>query len=266
MTPWVLRLLLANVAMYVATMTVPGLGRALTLVPSSALAAPWTILSYMFIHGGLMHLFLNMMVLFFFGPRLEARLGPRDFLWLYFVSGLVAAVVSIVTPFVIPAFHPGVGVVGASGAIYGLLLAFAMYWPRDRIVVFVPIPIPVEVRWMVVFMTVVALYGIAMEALGARQGIAHHAHLGGFLGAWGYMKWRERNSPAARFKERAEPASRRGWRQDRGLLERWARIDRDTLHEVNRERYDEIVARLQSLGMEGLDDRDRAFLDRFAPP
>ena len=266
MTPWVTRLLLANVVAYFITRALPEVGHILTLVPAYAVRTPWTLASYMFIHGGLMHLLLNMMVLFFFGPRLEARLGARDFLRLYFVSGLVAGLVSILTPFVIPAFSPYVGVVGASGAIYGLLLAFAMYWPRDRIVVFVPIPIPVQVRWMVVFMTAVALYGIAMEAMGARQGIAHHAHLGGFLGSWGYMKWRETHSPAARFKARAEHGTRKGWRRDRGSLERWSRIDRDTLHEVNRERYDEIVSRLESLGADALDDRDRAFLDRFAPP
>jgi membrane associated rhomboid family serine protease len=266
MTPWVGRLLFANVALFFATWAFPGLGRMMTLVPRYALVTPWTLVTYMFVHGGLMHLFLNMLVLFFFGPRLEHRLGGRDFLWLYFVSGIVAGIVSVVTPFVIPAFSPYVGVVGASGAIYGLLLAFAMYWPRERIIIFIPIPIPIEVRWMVLFMTLFAFYGIFMEAMGVRQGVAHHAHLGGFFGAWAYMKWREKNSAAARFKAKAEVAPRKGWRHDRDALARWARIDRGALHEVNRDAYDEIMARLDAGGVAALTDRDRAFLDRFSPP
>jgi membrane associated rhomboid family serine protease len=262
MTPWVARLIYANVAMFILSMAVPLLGAAFTLVPAYALYRPWTVGTYMFIHGGLVHVLFNMLVLFFFGPRLEDRLGSRNFLWLYFLSGLVAGAVSVITPYLLPAFSPRVGVVGASGAIYGVMLGFARYWPRDRI--FIWGIIPVEARWMVAGMTLYALYGIAMEAGGAAQSIAHHAHLGGFLGAFLYLKWRETNSAAAKFKASAEGARRKGWRQDREALERWAKIDREELHEVNREAYDRIATKLEAEGIGSLSDRERAFLDRFS--
>jgi hypothetical protein len=94
--------------------------------------------------------------------------------------------------------------------------------------------------------------------------IAHHAHLGGFLGAWLYLRWRDRHSPAARFKRKAEGGARRGWLQDRDAAQRWAAIDRESLHPVNREAFDEIMTKLRTEGVSSLTDRERAFLDRFS--
>ena len=154
-------------------------------------------------------------------------------------------------------------VVGASGALYGVLLAFAHYWPDERILI-IPIPVPIRIRTMVVLATLIAIGGIAMEVFGSAQRIAHHAHLGGFLGAWLFMKWREKNSPAAQFKRKADGGPKRGWLQDRDAAQRWAAIDRESLHPVNREAYDEIMHKLRTQGLPGLTDRERAFLDRFS--
>jgi rhomboid family protein len=264
MTPWVARLLFANVALFFLTGAVPSLFSALALVPAWAVSRPWTLVTYMFLHGGFWHIALNMLVLYFFGPRLESRLGSRVFLQLYFVSGVVAGLVSVVVPFVLPGFSIRSPVVGASGALYGLLLAFAQYWPDERILI-IPIPIPIKIRTMVILATLLAVGGIAMEIAGSSQRIAHHAHLGGFLGAWLFLKWRERNSPAARFKRKAEGGERRGWLQDRDAAQRWAAIDRDSLHPVNREAYDEIMEKLRTQGLPSLTARERAFLDRFSP-
>ncbi len=123
MTPWVKRLLIANVVMFVITINVPALFWGLALVPIQVPFRPWTVITYMFLHGGLGHIFFNMIGLFFFGPRLEQRLGGRHFIWFYFVSGMVGAALSI--------FTPRVPIVGASGAVFGVLLGFARYWPRD---------------------------------------------------------------------------------------------------------------------------------------
>ncbi|MCL7972786.1 MAG: rhomboid family intramembrane serine protease [marine benthic group bacterium] len=263
MTPWVTRLLFANVAIFFLSGAVPSMYRMFALVPEWVISRPWTLFTYMFLHGGFWHLAFNMLVLYFFGPRLESRLGSRTFLQLYFFSGLVAGLVSVVVPFLLPTFSTMTAVVGASGALYGVLLAFAHYWPDERILI-IPIPVPIRIRTMVVLATLIAIGGIAMEVMGSRQQIAHHAHLGGFLGAWVFMKWRERNSPAARFKKQADPAPKRGWLQDRDAAQRWAAIDRESLHPVNREAYDEIMDKLRTEGIGSLTDRERAFLERFS--
>ena len=88
MSYWVLRLLVANVIMYFVTESMPLLKSALTLYPPIVHYRPWTLITYMFLHGDFSHLFFNMIGVFFFGPRLEAQLGGRRFLTLYFLSGL----------------------------------------------------------------------------------------------------------------------------------------------------------------------------------
>ncbi|MFQ5529580.1 MAG: rhomboid family intramembrane serine protease [Gemmatimonadota bacterium] len=254
MTPWVKRLLIANVAMFFVQATVPGITELLFFLPVLALQRPWSPVTYMFLHGGTMHLFFNMIVLFFFGPRLEQRLGDRHFLGLYFVSGLVAALFSALTPMA--------PVVGASGAIYGVMLAYARFWPRDRIYIWAVLP--VEARWMVLGLTALAVVGIAGAIGGSSDGIAHHAHLGGFAGAWFYLRFLGQHSAAAQFKRKADPAPKKGWAHDREAIQRWTRIDRESLHEVNREAFDAIMERLATNGIAGLTDRERNFLDRFS--
>jgi membrane associated rhomboid family serine protease len=264
MTPWVTRLLFANVALFFLSGAVPSLFALFALVPAWIVNRPWTLFTYMFLHGGFWHLAFNMLVLYFFGPRLETRLGSRVFLQLYLFSGLVAGLVSIVVPFLLPTFSALTAVVGASGALYGVLLAFAEYWPDERILI-IPIPIPIRIRTMVILATLIAVGGIAFEVAGYSQRIAHHAHLGGFLGAWLFLKWREKNSPAAQFKKKADGVQRRGWLQDRDATQRWTAIDRESLHPVNREAYDEIMEKLHGQGLQSLTERERAFLDRFSP-
>ena len=254
MTPWVKRLLIANVAMFFVQQTSPAVTEMLALVPALAVQRPWSPVTYMFLHGGTMHLLFNMIVLFFFGPRLEQRLGERHFIGLYFASGLMAALFSVLTPYS--------WVVGASGAIYGVMLAYARFWPRDRIYIWGILP--VEARWMVLGLTGLALLGIARTFGGGPGGIAHHAHLGGFAGAWLYLWILGRYSAAARFKREADPTPKKGWMHDREATERWARIDRESLHEVNREAFDAIMEKLATHGVAELTDRERVFLDRFS--
>ncbi len=149
MTPWVTRLLIVNVAMFLLSMIFPLVPRLLLLVPAYIPYRPWSVVTYMFLHAGLWHLFFNMLALYFFGPRLEARLGSRQFISLYFASGIVAALASLMTP------HAAI--VGASGAVFGVLLGFARFWPRAQIYIWGVLPI--EARWLVVIMTGLSLYG-----------------------------------------------------------------------------------------------------------
>jgi membrane associated rhomboid family serine protease len=124
MTPIVRQLLLANVIVAVLVqMRAPLYDFA--FVPAYVLQRPWTLVTYMFLHGGFMHLLFNMIGLFFFGPRLEVRLGSRHFLGLYFTAGIVGALLHMASAFAAGSSGPYVPMVGASGAVFGILLAFA---------------------------------------------------------------------------------------------------------------------------------------------
>src|SRR4029077_836616 len=96
MTPWVQRLIAANVIMFFVQQTAPGLANSLVFVPRYILVEPWTVITYMFLHGSITHILFNMLGLYFFGSRVEERLGSRRFLTLYFVSGVSGALVSFV--------------------------------------------------------------------------------------------------------------------------------------------------------------------------
>lgn len=253
MTPWVTILILINVVMLLVTMSVPAVTRALMLVPGLVLTRPWTPITYMFLHAGLGHLFFNMIILYFFGSRLEMRLGGRGFLGLYLVSGLMGAALSFV-------FTPFTAIVGASGAVYGVTLAFALYWPREPIYIWGILR--VEARWLVTALAVMALLFV-VTGTGGR--IAHFAHLGGFLGGYLFVKWREMRSPARKFRERATGGLARKKRVDRKDLERWSHIPRDDMHPINRAELDRVMEKIEKNGAGSLTEDERAFLDRFSP-
>ncbi len=248
MTPWVRTLLVANAAMFLSTMSFPGLFQALALFPPYLLVRPWTVVTYMFLHANFSHILFNMIGLYFFGGRLEARLGGPQFLTLYLVSGLVGALASVI-------FTPMAAVVGASAAVYGVMLGYARYWPRD--LVFIWGVLPIQARWLVVAMTALSLFG----GFSGGGGIAHFAHLGGFLGGLIYLNILERTSPAARFKAKATAPARGGGVMD---LVRWSNIRPDGLHPINR---DELL-RLQQKIADGfaaeLTPEEKAFLNRMA--
>src|SRR5205807_7429701 len=126
-TPWVLRLIIANVAVFFLQQQSPDQLQALVLVPAQIPSHPWTVVTYMFLHAGMGHLFFNMLGLFFFGPRLELVIGGVRFLTLYFLSGIMGAALSL--------FTPTAGIIGASGAVFGVFYGYAHFWPRDKIYV-----------------------------------------------------------------------------------------------------------------------------------
>ena len=246
MTPWVTRLLIVNVAVFLLSVLVPAVVDQFAFVPLLVLDRPWTLITYMFLHGGLWHLVFNMLSLVFFGPRLEAELGGRDFLLLYFISGISGALLSFVTPLV--------GVIGASGAVFGVLLGFARYWPRETIMIWGIVP--VQARWLVVIMTGLSLLG----GFTGGDNIAHFAHLGGFAGGFLFLTIRDRNTRAARFRAQMAVPPPSG-----ADLDRWGRIDRARMHEVNREELDRILAKITDQGIGSLTPEERAFLNRFSP-
>jgi len=191
LTPWVQRLLIANTLVFLVTYTEPAIVRYLAFVPQAILIQPWTLLTYMFVHGNFMHLLFNMLGLFFFGPPLEARWGSREFLKFYLICGLGGAILSFI--------FAGSSIVGASAAVYGVMLAFAMNWPDTPIYIWgiFPVPAKILVGIMVVFSLLSAFGG------GRGDGIAHFAHLGGFVAAWAYLKWdrKRRGAPMEKFRK-----------------------------------------------------------------
>ena len=146
---------------------------------------PWQILTYSVLHGGLLHLFLNMFALHMFGSQLERVFGSRRFLVLYLVSVLVAGATQLAWSAAVDAEpYP---TIGASGGVFGLLFAYAVHFPRRMIVlIFPPIPMP---AWL--FVTLYAALELYHGISATDAGVAHFAHLGGMLGAFLVIKrWR----------------------------------------------------------------------------
>lgn len=184
LTPWVKRLLIANGVVFLLTLPLSQLSPGfkvdwLAFTPANILTRPWGLVTYMFIHGGFWHLFVNMLGLFFFGPALEDRWGAREFLKYYFLCGLGGALMSFL--FV---SYP---IIGASAAIYGIMLAFALNWPDAPIYVWGIFP--VKAKWLVAFLFAVTFLSSFSNS---PSDVANFAHLGGFVAGWLYLKtdWR----------------------------------------------------------------------------
>jgi membrane associated rhomboid family serine protease len=251
-TPWVQRLLFANIAMFFIQMTMPAVDSALAFVPSLVLIRPWTIVTYMFLHGGIMHIAFNMLGLFFFGSQVEDRLGSRQFVTLYFVSGIAGALLSLM-------LAPNSSIVGASAGVFGVMLAFAYFWPKTEIYIWGVLP--VQARWLVIITTLLALYS---GMSGSRGGVADFAHLGGYVGAYLYLRWVGRSSVAG---GRSKPAKTRATTaQDKVLVGKWKAIDTKSIHEINREEVNRILDKISASGVGTLTESERIFLSNFVPP
>jgi membrane associated rhomboid family serine protease len=138
---------------------------------------PWQVVTYSFLHGNFTHLFLNMLAVYMFGSGIEQLYGARRYLEYYFAAVLAAAVTQLVVSAASGSYYP---TVGASGGVFGLLLAYAIHFPRRTIVLlFPPIPMP---AWL--FVIVYAVLELYLGVTGSQAGVAHFAHLGGMLGGW----------------------------------------------------------------------------------
>ena len=167
---------------------------------------------------------------------------------LYFTSAIVAALASFFTPYA--------AIVGASGAVFGVLFGFARYWPTARIYFWGVIPI--QARWFIVLM---AVYSIWAGISGGGR-VAHFAHLGGLVGGWLYLKVMEQRSRANRFRKRAAPKQPRVGQAD---IDRWRELARsERLHPVNREELERILRKVDQQGAASLDRGERDFLERLS--
>lgn len=179
-TPAVQWVIALSVAIYFLQLTVVGANDMIALLGFQArdLAARWwTAVTYMFVHGGFWHVALNMYMLFLFGPRVEREWSAGEFGRYYLLCGLGGLLLHLLL------FRDGAMLIGASAAVFGVALAYARRWPDDEIYLFAVIPL--KVKWWIALLVLVDLVsGLSSE----RTGIAHFAHLGGFLTGWLYLR------------------------------------------------------------------------------
>lgn len=181
--PVVKNLIIANTLIFLATRLLPA-----EIIDDRFFALYWfskplfhsyQYITYMFLHGGFGHLFFNMFALWMFGRTLEYELGSRRFIIYYLVCGVGAALIQMLVAWLTGELD--IVLIGASGAVMGVLLAFGVMHPNEVLIMF-PIPVPVKAKWFVIGYAALELF---YGATGRAAGIAHFAHVGGML--WGYL-------------------------------------------------------------------------------
>ena len=255
LTPWVKRLLIANAVVFALTWVI---GREFvfewfSFQPTRILIRPWTPFTYMFLHGDFWHVFLNMLMLFFFGPPLESKWGSKEFIRYYLVCGFGGVALSFL--FVA---NP---IIGASAAVYGIMLAFAMAWPNAPIYVWGIFPVPA--KWLVAFFFVISFW----SALSGGGGVAHFAHLGGLLAGLIYLKTDWRASQAIQSMGKVARARRFAIvpREDREEATSDQRRRSDTADERTKlDAVDRVLDKISAEGMASLTEQEKQLLDEVS--
>ncbi len=190
MPPVTTSLIVANVAMFLLSSSVGDMLSPLALWPIGAARftgvgfAPWQLVSYAFLHGSFLHLAFNMFALYMFGGAIEQVFGSRRYLAYYAVCIVSAGLTQLLFAWVTGDYYP---TVGASGGVFGLLLAYGLYFPNNRVMLLFP-PIPMPARLFVILYAVIEL---AMGVTGVQSGVAHFAHLGGMVSGYIMLRfWR----------------------------------------------------------------------------
>ena len=197
MTPAVQWIIALNVMIYFVQVTMfgPALEHWLGFEIGGLTERPWTVLTYMFVHAGFLHLAMNMYALWLFGTRLERAWSPGSFVRYYLLCGLGGWLAHVI-------FARNAGLVGASAGVYGVMLAYAMRWPDDEILLYFVVPL--KVKHVVMLLAAFDLVrGIASGAMGG--GVAYFAHLGGFAAGYLYLKWAANAAGFDRLRQRMSP-------------------------------------------------------------
>src|SRR5215468_3028989 len=192
MPPVTLALVVANVAVILLQTAAPGILIPFALWPLGSEQAGgsrvsfelWQVVTYAFLHGGLLHLAFNMFALYMFGGPIEQVFGQRRYIVYYFVCVVSAAIAQLAVSALTGTVYPSIG---ASGGVFGLLLAYGIYFPHNKIMLLFP-PIPMPAR---VFVVVFAILELILGVTGTQEGVAHFAHLGGMVGGYAMLRyWR----------------------------------------------------------------------------
>lgn len=187
-SPVIKLLIFVNIGAFLLSLIVPDIVLRLGFAPKAIFEqqAIWQFATYMFLHGDVFHILFNMLLLWMFGTDLEKRWGARFFTKYYFVTGIGAAVITLLwsmspLPFAQSVYYSVM--IGASGAIYGILLAYALYFPHRQILMYFVFPIPA--KYFVMIMGAIAF----LSSVGSSgSGVAHTAHLGGLVVGYLYLK------------------------------------------------------------------------------
>jgi membrane associated rhomboid family serine protease len=268
LSQWVKGLIVANITVFIIQNVWPQLTLLLAFVPYDILYRPWTVITYMFAHGGFWHIAMNMLALFFFGPPLEARWGSREFLKFYLICGLGGAALSFL-------FAPQHPIIGASAAVYGIMLAFAMNWPDAPIYIYAIFP--VKAKYLVGVMGMLSFFAMFQ---GGGDNIAHAAHLGGFAAGFLYLKFSGPLGPISRLKKsfsrrrmkvvnlddnRATSGTGLGFRASSGTgappqRRRGANAEEEKLLDE----LDKVLEKISTQGMSALTPAERKLLDEVS--
>lgn len=249
LTPAVKALIIANVAVFLLqTLLFRRLPWWFGLIPAQVVGKfyLWQLVTYMFLHGGFFHILFNMLALWFFGSEIERHWGSKEFVKYYFLTGVGAGIIHILFSFWLGS--PRIPVIGASGAVYGVLLAFGLMFP-DRVVtllLFFVLPVSIKAKYLVMMFAAIALFS---GVLGTGEGVAHFAHLGGMAVGWLYLKLDWRLERSFGFVKRHREARRRA-----ADARRRAEIQR------MRDQIDAILDKINEVGFENLSEQEKRLL------
>lgn len=236
-------LILANGIIFLIQQIVRGLEPTFGLVPDRVFAAGqiWQLVTYMFLHGGLFHLLFNMLALFMFGSEIERTWGTREFVKYYFFTGVGAGLTHWAV-----SMNSSIPTIGASGAIFGILLAFGMLFPNRPILLYFILPIPA--KYLVILFGFIEV--VAVAGGGRGDGIARFAHLGGLLFGFLYMK-----------SERLTYPLRRWYGGRRRKLKLATEAIQDKRRQTEREEIDAILDKISREGMGSLTRQEKKTLE-----
>lgn len=210
----------------------------------------WQPFTYLFLHGGLFHWLFNMFILWMFGRELEVRWGTPRFVWYYFLTGLGAALCTVlVSP------HSMVPTIGSSGSIFGILVAFAMVFPDAVLYLYFVIPVK---AWQAA--AIFGLIEIFAAMGGGGEGIARLAHLGGMATGYLYLRFSDRLSLPFRSFTGSMGSL---WKR----RPRASKSERIELHEVTddlAQRVDQILEKILKHGVESLTPEEKELMDRYS--
>ncbi|MER3522920.1 MAG: hypothetical protein C4326_02340 [Ignavibacteria bacterium] len=223
---------------------------------------PWQLLTYMFLHGGFGHLFFNMLALWMFGMELENLWGSKQFLIYYLTCGLGAAVTNLAVPFLLGGGAP---TVGASGAVFGVLVAFGMLFPNRPIYIYFLLPIKAKF-FVAAYIFLELFYGV----FGMASGVAHFAHLGGAAMGFAYTsllmrgmtfvdvlkKWMGPPAPSSRRTRRAGDEDV----LDAKFFDIKTGEPLDQKKEISQEVIDAILDKINTSGYQSLTDKEKKIL------
>jgi membrane associated rhomboid family serine protease len=274
LTPAVKYLLLSNVGLFFLQLAAEDvIVKWFALTPYEIVSdfAVWQLVSYMFLHGGIGHILMNMLVLWMIGGELERYWGTREFLRFYFICGIGAGLLHVIVSFALSDPNvPMIPVVGASGAIYGLLMAFGILFPNRVITLLLLfiLPINIKVKYLVTIAGLIVLYSSLHYVQQPGGGVAHFAHLGGMLVGFLYLK---NIKPSLRwgdtlFSNRSQKSGVSGlgkWFRQRTEKRRHMQVVRRRQQEAQlRERVDAILDKINEVGYENLSEEEKQILKK----